>query len=268
MNDDQIKAAQEASRLAYQIRYSERTDTGNTLEDIQKKLGTNKLQIVEFEKNYPSGKKVPGGCVIETDDTIYIAFRGTSKKYMQEMYNDTKADKVQVAFKTKSGKEDFEIHRGFYEEYEAIRESLTPILKAINGEGGFKKKVVCCGHSLGGAVANITALKLACNGVSDINCVTFGAPKTFSKKTAEKYNELAPSSERHYHKNDLVRLYPMFREGYAHAGKATEIESSHRFPVHSMNSAYPNNIIITSAKDTNSIPTPVICSKPVRSRSI
>jgi hypothetical protein len=242
INNNEIEAAKYASYLAYKIRHPEDPSVGEAMEGIKKCLESKALHVVEFHKKYHKNDKriISGGCIIETDNAIIIAFRGTSHSHRQEVWNDLKADKINVTFKKHDkSEESFEMHRGFKEEYNSIRDSFNKAILEINGQKGFTKPVICCGHSLGGALANIASLKLACNGEKNLKMITFGTPKVFSKDSADRVDELVPNSVRVIDAQDPAHLYPLFRLDYKHAGNL-EIrhDAGKSLVAHAMPSSY------------------------------
>ena len=278
INNAEIEAAKYASYLAYKIRHPQDPSTGEAMEEIKKCLESKTLHVVEFHKKYHKNdsKVISGGCIIETDDAIIIAFRGTSHSHHQEILNDLKADKINVTFKKHDNSEEtFEMHRGFKEEYNSVRESFNKAILEINGQKGFTKPVICCGHSLGGAIANIASLKLACNGVKDLKMITFGTPKVFSKDSADRVNELVPNSVRVIDAQDPAHLYPLFRRDYKHAG-SLEIkhDAGNSFIAHAMKDSYINHVhreSTGSLKELGKIASPDFIPKIIkkeRSRTI
>ncbi|MBE0611486.1 MAG: lipase family protein, partial [Dehalococcoidia bacterium] len=106
--------------------------------------------------------------IVETDDALIVAFRGT------QGLADIAVD-ADLGVSTPEG-----IHHGFSA---AAQAAMPQVYAAIAAAPG--KKIWLTGHSLGGAVAQATAYKLAAARIVDSNVppvqgiVTFGSPRVF-----------------------------------------------------------------------------------------
>lgn len=132
---------------------------------------------------------------MSTKDTEILAVRGTLTS--QDMWTNLQA--YQVPFKQykdtnvyKQTNKELLVHNGFAERTYTI---ATQMHKFINKIQKNKKKVIFCGHSLGGAVAAL--LKLHFNPIlEDVELYTYGMPrignhyamKEIESKCAEFYN--------------------------------------------------------------------------------
>ena len=61
------------------------------------------------------------------------------------------------------------VHRGFLIQYNSVRSELLEVIKN-------KRNILCCGHSLGGALAALCAIDIWSLGF-DITLITIGAPR-------------------------------------------------------------------------------------------
>ncbi|GMH51830.1 hypothetical protein TL16_g01096 [Triparma laevis f. inornata] len=140
------------------------------------------------------------------------------------------------------------IHGGFAEAYESIRPDLMQHVAKELLEN--PADVYVTGHSLGGALAHICAYDLASNVLPKLNktletkwraeikalgsewidlyvgrlkramrlcCYSFGAPRSFSRATARRYNEKVPATFRVACDGDIVTSFPKYAGGkYKH----------------------------------------------------
>lgn len=108
---------------------------------------------------FPEGRAV--AVKTQRDDTLIVAFRGTVPTRLEDVERDLDAVPV---FHEGLGY----VHQGFLEGALSIR-TLMPALKGA--------RVILTGHSLGGALAIITAGLMICAGMAPVRVVTFGAPR-------------------------------------------------------------------------------------------
>jgi pimeloyl-ACP methyl ester carboxylesterase len=92
------------------------------------------------------------------------------------------------------------VHRGFLKAYTSVRAKLWgKILEAVLRVGG-SGRIIVCGHSLGGAMATVAALDLACRldpiDAAKLVCITFGAPQVGDGLFVEAFNAKVPLSLR------------------------------------------------------------------------
>lgn len=92
------------------------------------------------------------------------------------------------------------VHRGFLRAYTAVRSKLWgKILENVLRVGG-SGRIVVCGHSLGGALATVAALDLACRldpaDAVKLACITFGAPQVGDGLFVEAFDARVPLSLR------------------------------------------------------------------------
>jgi triacylglycerol lipase len=113
------------------------------------------------------------------------------------------------------------LHHGFAAATEDLYSALLPHLRE-----GYRTKVT--GHSLGGAVAAITALRLSARGFQ-VQCMTFGQPKVTNAEGAKKSASL--DLTRFIQGKDVVALVPPIdwspdgRLGaYEHFGREVELD--------------------------------------------
>lgn len=144
------------------------------------------------------GMCVQGGKGYEND--IFIIFRGSTSLAADWMTNARLG--VQIS---DSG---FPVHIGFNSAFKSMLPKIKDFLRDTNNS----TTVHCIGHSLGGAVASITAAWLASNTTKTVKLYTFGAPKpglfSFAKNLTSKVGK--QNIYRTYHATDPVPMVPLF----------------------------------------------------------
>ena len=158
-----------------------------------------------------SGGVTGARAFVQRDDSArvqWIAFRGT------QTLNDIQLDAEY------SQARDTSLHMTFHRGFAAATEDILPgILSHL--DSGYRTLVT--GHSLGGAMAAITALQLDARGFK-VKAVTFGQPKVTNEAGAKRAAHL--DLVRFIHGHDIVALVPPldWRPGkdlgsYAHFGR-------------------------------------------------
>jgi triacylglycerol lipase len=133
-----------------------------------------------------------------------VAFRGTDDKL--DMRTDAWAAKT-----TPEWLPGVEVHRGFLV-------ALESVVARIDAEVG-ERKVWICGHSLGGALATLYALRCAILGRSVAGVVTLGQPRVGTASFAEHYQtRLASRHIRVQNLADPVPRVPPSAWSWAHVG--------------------------------------------------
>jgi len=97
------------------------------------------------------------------------------------------------------------VHAGIQRVYESIADRIVEHLRGRN-----PSTIHCVGHSLGGAVANLVAARLA--GVAEIKLYTFGAPRAGLSPFADNLTEVVQAGNIHraYNPSDPVPMVPIF----------------------------------------------------------
>jgi hypothetical protein len=103
-------------------------------------------------------------------------------------------------------------HRGFLEACNYLWDDLSSFIQSHNHE------VILCGHSLGGAIAQVVASRI---GVKKL--VTFGSPRAAEAKIKQKIT--VPYS-RYANCCDAVPDLPPFFFGFSHAGNLVSIDAN------------------------------------------
>ncbi|OXM82435.1 lipase family protein [Paenibacillus rigui] len=165
-----------------------------------------------------SGEDSWFGCIMGSDKRIVVAFRGTENS--SEMMRGL--DFTQVVFPY--GKTGGRTHRGYMELYrDTIR---TPLLKSLRKFWTSGRSLWVTGHSLGGAMATLSAVDIAANSKFKQPLVyTFGSPKVGDPVFAAAFDRTIEHSVRVVNTNDLVPQLPPSMEGsiYSHVKGLVEI---------------------------------------------
>ncbi|EAY24438.1 lipase family [Microscilla marina ATCC 23134] len=167
--------------------------------------------------------RLESACLIYIDygGHLTLSFRGTAGNTTCGVIKDwsTNLDCDLVAMKTPQG--ELEVHHGFKKELDVIWKGIMHWVRHFDPEA--KRKINITGHSQGGALAFIAAVKLAqektdegkhYNNIQGVT--TFAAPKPGGLSFAKYYNDLKLQNEvtlgsvtvRYENTADLVPLLP------------------------------------------------------------
>jgi dienelactone hydrolase len=139
----------------------------------------------------PEGKGTALGWIGEDGrGTTVIAFRGTKKA--RDVVTDFKG------FKRATPKfyASIPTHQGFLDQYMTVAEGIRSDLASLK-EAGKAKKILVCGHSMGGALATLCALDMRAEDHKDVHMYSFGAPKLLAdEKAAKQYLNIVPNAFR------------------------------------------------------------------------
>lgn len=157
------------------------------------------------------GVRGANGFVASNDTDAVLVFRGTAN--LRDILTDLGIELVEWW-------ETGQVHAGFRDDFAPLwskfRDRLLPIC--------FKRKVWVTGHSLGAALATLTAAALSGYWVTP-QVYTFGSPRVGDKAFAKDYNETIPKTYRVVNRNDAVTLVPVPGPlfPYRHVGQAVHI---------------------------------------------
>ena len=147
---------------------------------------------------------------------LVIACRGTQKD--SGAMNDIIADLEVFKADSVTGNK---IHQGFKEEVDKIYDDVYDIVS----RRGLAKKIWCCGHSLGGAMATILAQRLEFKGGYDVDTLyTYGSPRAGGPKF-RAWCDKHLNHQRFVNNNDVVPCVPSFFR-WRHSGKCNYIKST------------------------------------------
>ena len=132
-----------------------------------------------LDENGQGWKSDTQALVLENDSAIIIGFAGTQKN-VKDIFT-TDGDFTQVGWPEPKPKWAYGLHRGFYDAHRTIlpdkRHLYQEIVAHAQAAENAGKKIWLTGHSLGGAIAQITAYHLAEDGFDVQGVTTFGAPR-------------------------------------------------------------------------------------------
>ncbi len=135
---------------------------------------------------------------ILTPEYVVIIFRGTEPTEMSDITADLKA------FQTKGSLGKGDVHVGFKDALDEIWEDLSSWVHKKKGN----RKIITCGHSLGGALATLCASRLDAD-----KCYTYGSPRVGDREWVSKF------TTKHYrvvNNNDVVPKVPLYIMGFRH----------------------------------------------------
>lgn len=99
------------------------------------------------------------------------------------------------------------VHSGFIKSYNSIRDRIHVIAKE-KIEAGEIDEIICCGHSLFGAISTVCALDMKLTYNLPTSCVSFGSPRVGSNKFAKLFNETIDKSYRCVRLKDPISFTP------------------------------------------------------------
>lgn len=142
--------------------------------------------------------------IFYTTDTIYVCFRGTSS---------TKDKLIDLQLTTtRFLQEHVFVHKGFYDQYQSISKEIKHHIHNILAYYR-QPNILCCGHSLGGALATICSvdLKFSVCAPNNVSNVTFGSPRVGNKHFRNLYASLInhKNSFRIADRNDPISYVPI-----------------------------------------------------------
>lgn len=168
--------------------------------------------------------------VADAQGNLYLSFNGTTN--MDDLRNDVRFALKEVEW---AGAPGARVHTGFNRCIESIwprvLETMESMQKKYGKQGG---TVFVGGHSLGGALAQLTALRLQHDlkvPPSQMEVYTFGAPRVGNSAFVETYQEHVPRTHRVVTDNgwgyrDPIAIAPARILGYRDVGQRVLISPS------------------------------------------
>lgn len=183
------------------------TSESNQKPNEQGILDSIRSEDPKFEKVTGYDKNSAQAAVIEHEDYICIAFRGTNE--LADWLDNINAFSTKALFG--------EFHRGFYNSVEDLWLDIQAQIKQAQADK--KRPIFLTGHSLGGAMATVAAAKLVHDDKPFTSVYTFGQPRALTQDTSRLFNiECKDRYFRFHNNNDIVTRVPARIMGYSHVG--------------------------------------------------
>ncbi|TYR79160.1 lipase family protein [Priestia megaterium] len=148
------------------------------------------------------------GFILESDDAIVIAFRGTQSE--ADWIADARIHQRSYPYTENAGR----VHEGFLSIYESCREEIFTTYSTLPA-----KPLYITGHSLGAALAILHALDVATNtSFPHITMYNFASPRVGDQQFVQTYTQTVSNSRSFINTTDLVpklppkRLYNPYNE--------------------------------------------------------
>jgi hypothetical protein len=140
---------------------------------------------------------------------IYVVFRGTNS--LRNWIDDLKFAKADYPYPRCSG---CEVHKGFYEAEQAVISGILSEVQRLKRVYP-SYSVVITGHSLGAAIATLTAIDVFAAGYSVVS-YNIGCPRVGDADFASWVNSIMPDTHRITHDNDMVPQVPLQSMNFHH----------------------------------------------------
>jgi len=144
--------------------------------------------------------------VCKYENKLSIIFRGTESN--RDVLTDLNL--IQVELPLKNQDENPQVHWGFYNQFNELKPDIDKIIKEYHeSTENLDKEIIFSGHSLGGALATISALNYAYEYPDiTIDCITLGSPRVGDYKFAEYFDKCITNSYRFVNDNDPIPCMP------------------------------------------------------------
>ena len=160
----------------------------------------------ELETNWPTWKVQSDGT--DTTSGLHVRRNADGKKDLFVFFSGSESDRDWVTNVTTAPQpipeewgcvSGIQVHTGFLEAFESVRQQLTEALRQEFSVQGDINRVIITGHSLGGALSTLAGLYIACLFPElrpILHVVTFGAPQVGDASFARAFDTLVPYSVR------------------------------------------------------------------------
>jgi len=178
----------------------------------------------KFSINLSGGKVL----LLKKDNILFVIFRSTSgdrSDFTKNVITDLDGALVSTSW---IDEENILVHRGFETEYLRYRESINKIIINEN-----PSKIIFTGHSLGSALAALSALDLSMNYGYDVSLLALGAPRVGNSEYRKLMDEYVKDNYRIYFPQDPISNIPGTLFDYEHTGLALGIspEGKHDYNI-------------------------------------
>jgi hypothetical protein len=157
--------------------------------------------------------------ISESEHIAIVCFRGSDS--LRDMADNFNIETMELLLSTPEKERiTVGVHTGFYEQVKSI---ISPILMDLIYYQNKYDKVICTGHSSGGALATICCaiiyerLFTACTKPKIVSCITFGSPRVGDSRFVKYFNKYIKECWRITNAQDPVAIVP-FCFTYQHVG--------------------------------------------------
>lgn len=170
------------------------------------------------------------GLMFYKDGLLIVAYRGTGD--LDNVMKDVTVQSVPYKCVPNYGL----VHQGFQDVYISIRDSVLATIRAKD-----VKRVILTGHSMGGALSQLSAPDILYQFHSLVpEVINFAAPRCGQSEFANNFDRDIPTCYRVVNRWDGVPRVPAVWTGYRHVGKAIGINAGFKLPLqsHSLEGSY------------------------------
>lgn len=107
------------------------------------------------------------------------------------------------------------VHAGFYYSAQMVKNDVIAWIQDLQKQNP-SYDVIVTGHSLGGALATLTAVNLHVNDIMNVRHISFGSPRVGNAAASAYISNLLPDVSRTTHYKDIVPHNPFTNFGYVH----------------------------------------------------
>jgi hypothetical protein len=167
--------------------------------------------------------------------TLILAFRGSVNS--ENWKKNGKYELIDFPYAPQSNRLHVQVHTGFLESYQELRDNLRSALKThMSLKGMSFTKFMFTGHSLGGAMAVIASLDLSdMYSKQNVGVITYGSPRIGNQNFSDLLMSKIGTLRRVVDKNDWVAQVPGTKYGYRHAG--TELFNTNKHTMYVCNNS-------------------------------
>ena len=161
--------------------------------------------------------------IMTTDSAVIVVFRGSEIADTTAMIKDWLTDVKVLMVKTPELGKGVKVHRGMWRAVDSVHKY---VVKEVEEQGGFdKKRVYATGHSLGGGLALVSAVRMHAEGKGKATVYTFGSPRTGNPEFRKAAGDL--EVHRWVNRKDVVPMLPSDRWlDYRHVGLTHNIKDN------------------------------------------
>jgi len=157
--------------------------------------------------------------IVADDEKVVVSFRGTNGG-LTDWWTNFGYDLVDQP--NILGK----VHHGFVQALDSVWDAVKNTLFEYKGAGGKYRSLWFTGHSLGGALANLSVARLLAEDYAIYGLYTFGQPRVGDRAFARNFNiDFKARYFRFVNDRDIVTRIPKREMGYNHAGMVLYFDS-------------------------------------------